>query len=225
MSPRTIGLTAELAAYVTAHGGGVDDVLERLIAETSAMSQGKMQVAPEQGRFLGFLAEILGARRVIEVGTFTGYSSVCMARALPRGGQLVCLDQSEEWTAIAQKYWVEAGVSDRISLILGPAEQSLWHIVGQGLNGSDWVETVDMVFIDANKSAYNMYYDYALELLRPGGIVALDNVLWHGDVADPSKTDTITRHMRSINNKVSQDPRVSACLLPVGDGLMLARKL
>lgn len=224
MSPRTIGLPEHVAAYVKDHGSAVDPLLQELIDETATLSQGRMQVAPEQGRFLAFLIELMGARRVVEVGTFTGYSSLCMARAVGPTGHVACFDKSDDWTQIAQRYWQKAGVSDRITLQLGPAAENLWKLAGQGLKGERWDGTVDLVFIDADKGGYDLYYDYALDLLRPGGLVALDNILWKGDVADPNVTDKITTTIRAINTKVVNDPRVAPCLVPIGDGLMLARK-
>ena len=225
MSTSTIGLSPHVAAYVAHTGNGVDPILQDLIDETAQMSHGNMQVAPEQGRLLAFIIELMGASRVIEIGTFTGYSSICMARALPQNGQLICLDQSEDWANVARRYWARAGLMDKISLLVGPADQTLRQISMKSDDWSDWAGRVDFIFIDADKDGYDLYYDYAINLLRTGGVMMFDNVLWKGMVADQSNSERITCLMRKINAKAVNDSRVSTCLLPVGDGLMMARKL
>jgi predicted O-methyltransferase YrrM len=191
----------------------------RLRAETARLPQGGMQIGADQGVLLAFLARLVGARKAIEIGTFTGYSALCVASALPADGRLVCCDVNEEWTAIARRYWAEAGLADRIDLRLQPAQKTLAELIDGG--GAD---TYDFAFIDADKTGYDAYYEACLELLRPGGMIAIDNVLWGGAVADPSNTTADTKALRALNVKIRDDPRVDACLLSVGDGVMLARK-
>ena len=175
-----------------------------------------MQVAPEQGAFLELLVAATGASQVVEVGTFTGYSALCMARALPPGGRLLCCDVSEEWTAIARRYWQKAGVADRVELRLGPAAETL-----RGLPEGEWV---DLAFIDADKPNYLAYYEELLARLRPGGLILLDNVLWFGAVLNPDDTSENTVAIRAVNDFVAGDERVEAVMLAVADGLTLARK-
>jgi len=195
-------------------------VQQRLRAETSKLPQGGMQIGADQGRMLAFLARLVGARTAIEIGTFTGYSALCVASALPADGRLICCDVSEEWTAIARRYWAEAGLQERIDLRLGPARATLGQLLREGRAGA-----FDFAFIDADKTGYDAYYEACLELLRPGGIIAIDNVLWGGAVADPSNTTDDTVALRALNVKIRDDSRVDACLVSVGDGVMLARKL
>jgi caffeoyl-CoA O-methyltransferase len=177
-----------------------------------------MQIAPEQGQFMALLVRLTGARRILEIGVFTGYSSLAMALALGRDARFTCCDISEEYTAVARKYWAKAGVADRIELKLGPAAETLKGL----LKGSEG--EIDFAFIDADKTNYETYYDLALQLLRPGGLIAIDNVLWGGDVANPKKMDEDTEAIRRINKKVHADERVDVSLVPIGDGLTLARK-
>ena len=192
---------------------------QRLRAETAKLPMGGMQIGADQGVLLAFLARLVGARTAIEIGTFTGYSALCVASALPADGRLVCCDISEEWTAIARRYWKEAGLADRIELHLQPAERTIAELVRDGGAG-----TFDFAFIDADKTGYDAYYEACLSLLRQGGMIAIDNVLWGGAVADPSNTTDDTKALRALNVKIRDDPRVDACLLSVGDGVMLARK-
>jgi predicted O-methyltransferase YrrM len=194
-------------------------VQEALRKETSTLKQAQMQIGPDQGMFLALLVRLLGARRVVEVGTFTGYSALAMAQALPPGGRVLCCDVSEEWTAIARRYWKEAGVEDRIELRLAPAKETLAALLAAEGPGSQ-----DLFFIDADKTGYEAYYEAALKLLRPGGLITIDNVLWSGRVADPANHDADTEALRALNLKVRDDPRVDAVVLSVGDGLTLARK-
>ena len=195
------------------------EVQERLRRETQAHPRASMQIGPDQGLLLGLLVRMLGARRVVEVGTFTGYSALAMAMALPPGGRIVCCDVSEEYTSIARRYWRDAGVEDRIDLRLGPARDTLATLLAAEGPGS-----VDLAFIDADKTGYDAYYEACLQLLRPGGLIAIDNVLWYGKVADPSVKDADTAALRALNLKVRDDSRVDAVVLSVGDGLTLARK-
>ena len=192
---------------------------ERLRQLTQAHPRASMQIGPDQGLLLGLLVRLLGARRVVEVGTFTGYSALAMAMALPPDGRIVCCDISEEYTSIARRYWKEAGVADRIDLRLGPAVETLTRLLAAEGNGSQ-----DLAFIDADKSRYDDYYEACLQLIRPGGLIAIDNVLWSGRVADPAVTDADTVALRALNLKIRDDARVDAVVLTVGDGLTLARR-
>jgi predicted O-methyltransferase YrrM len=196
------------------------EVMAKLREETAAMSNANMQIGPEQGAFMGWLVRTLGVRRAIEVGTFTGYSALAIARALPRDGRLVCCDVSEEYTRVGERYWTEAGVRDRIDLRIGPGLETL-----RALAAEDGVGTYDFAFIDADKPSYDAYYEACLLLLRPGGVIAIDNVLWGGSVADLANTEESTLALRALNRKVGRDRRVSACMLPIGDGLTLATVL
>jgi predicted O-methyltransferase YrrM len=196
------------------------DVLARLREETLHRADAEMQIAPEQGQFMALLLKLIGARRSLEVGTFTGYSALVCALALPEDGQLIALDINEETTAIAQRYWAEAGVENKIELRLGPAEDSLRNLIDGGDQGS-----FDFMFIDADKTGYPTYYEMGLQLLRPGGVLAFDNVLWAGRVADPGAGDDDTQALRALNVQLHADPRVDISMVPIGDGLTLARKL
>jgi len=193
--------------------------MRRLREETASMEQANMQIGPEQGQFMALLVELIGARSVLEVGTFTGYSALAMAVALPEDGALVACDGREEWTAIGRRYWEEAGVAHKIELRLAPALETLDALLAEGRAG-----TFDFAFIDADKEGYDAYYARALELVRLGGLIALDNTLREGKVADPAATDVDTEAIRAINAKLSLDERVTLSLIPVGDGLTLARK-
>jgi predicted O-methyltransferase YrrM len=195
------------------------DVQERLRQQTQAHPRAQMQIGPDQGLLLGLLVRLLDARRVVEVGTFTGYSALAMAMALPPGGRVVCCDISEEYTSIARRYWREAGVEDRIDLRLGPAVETLASLLAAEGPGSQ-----DLAFIDADKPRHDAYYEACLQLIRPGGLIALDNVLWSGKVADPAVNDADTTALRGLNLKVRDDPRVDAVVLSVGDGITLARR-
>lgn len=192
---------------------------KRLRAETAKLPMGMMQIGADQGAFLALLVRLIGARRTLEVGTFTGYSALSVAQALPDGGKVIACDVSEEWTSIARRYWREAGVADRIDLRLGPAEQTLKALLDAGGAGS-----IDFAFIDADKSGYDAYYELCLQLIRPNGLIAIDNVLWSGAVVDSKKRDADTAALRALNLKIRDDARVDSALLTVGDGLMLARK-
>jgi predicted O-methyltransferase YrrM len=219
MANKTIGLSDDLAAYVRAHGTREPDVLARLRAETASLPQHGMQIAPEQGALLAMLVELTGARRCVEVGTFTGYSSTAVALALPDDGHLVCCDVSEEWTSIARRYWAEAGVADKVELRIAPATESLDALLAEAGEG-----TVDLAFVDADKSSYDAYYERLLRLVRPGGLIVFDNVLWGGDVLDEDSDDEDTRALQALNLKLADDERITLCLLPVADGVTLARR-
>jgi len=219
MSNRTLALTDDLYAYVVAEGVRESAAARRLREETAKMPMAVMQISPEQGALMQMLVRLLGARRTLEVGTFTGYSALVVAEALPADGRLIACDVSAEWTAIGRRYWAEAGVAERIDLRLRPAVETLDALLAGGDKGS-----FDFAFIDADKSNYDAYYERSLALLRPGGLIGIDNTLWSGAVIDAARSDADTAAIRAINRKIWQDPRVDMVLLPVGDGLTLARK-
>jgi len=205
--------------YVSVEISRETPLQRRLREETSHLKHAGMQIGADQGALLAMLVRSVGAKRAIEIGTFTGYSALAVASALPAGGKLVCCDVSDEWTTIGRKYWQEAGVADRIDLKLAPATETLAALIQNGGAG-----TFDFAFIDADKPNYDSYYESCLTLLRPGGLIALDNMLWSGKVADPQIHDADTDALRALNAKIRDDARVHACLLTVGDGVMLAQK-
>jgi len=219
MSAQHLELSGELWEYIGRVSLREPDVLRRLREETAPLPMARMQISPEQGQFMGLLTRLLGARMTLEVGVFTGYSSISVALALPADGKIIACDVSEEWTSIARRYWVEAGVAHKIDLRLHPAAETLDALLAEGRAGS-----FDFAFIDADKSNYLNYYERCLELLRPGGLIAVDNVLWHGSVIDPAKQDEDTLAIRRFNLLVSEDERVWVSLLPLSDGLTLAMK-
>jgi predicted O-methyltransferase YrrM len=219
MSAATIAMTEALYGYLLRTTVREPDVLLRLRSETAKLPTGGMQISPEQGQLMRLLVELIGARRTLEVGVFTGYSSTCVALALPADGKLVACDVSEEWTNIARRYWREAGVVDKIELHVQPAQRTLDALIAAGESGR-----FDFAFIDADKTAYDAYYERCLTLLRPGGLLAVDNALWDGAVADDGDQRDNTRAIRALNAKMASDPRVSSSLVPIGDGLHLARK-
>lgn len=211
-------LTNELRDYVLSVSLREPDVLKRLREETSKLPMAGMQVDPEQGQFMAFLVRMLGARRCLEIGVFTGYSSLVTALALPEDGVVVACDKSRRWTDIARRYWAEAGVDERIDLRLGRAMDTLDALRAQ--RG----EPFDFAFIDADKTGYPDYYEACLDLLRPGGVIVIDNTLWHGRVIDPAADDADTRAIRSFNRSLQEDERVDLSLLAIADGLTLCRK-
>jgi predicted O-methyltransferase YrrM len=219
MSVATIAMTEALYGYLLRTTVREPEVLQRLRAETTRLPTGGMQISPEQGQLMRLLIELTGARRALEVGVFTGYSSTCVALALPADGQLVACDISQEWTNVARRYWQEAGVVSKIQLHVQPALATLDSLIADGQAGS-----FDFAFIDADKTAYDAYYERCLTLLRPGGLLGVDNSLWSGAVADDADQRENTRALRALNAKIADDPRVSASLVPIGDGLYLARK-
>jgi predicted O-methyltransferase YrrM len=219
MTNKTIGLSDELQEYVVQVGVREPEVLARLRAETAAIPEYGMQVSADEGAFLAMLVELMGARRCIEVGTFTGYSSTAVALALPPDGRLTCCDVSEEWTTVARRYWAEAGVTDKIDLRLAPAVETLDDLIAAGGEA-----TYDFAFVDADKPGYAAYYERLLRLVRPGGLIAFDNTLWDGRVVDPDADDADTVAIRELNAMLADDERVSLCLLPVADGVTLARR-
>ncbi len=219
MSRETLGLSEALQAYIAKVGFREDADLAALREETASHKMARMQISPEQGQFMALLIELIGARKTFEVGTFTGYSAMAVAKAMGPEGRVVALDISEEFTAVARKHWAKAKLSERIDLRLAPAADSLKSMIAAGESG-----TFDFAFIDADKTGYDAYYEYALKLLRTGGLIAIDNVLWSGAVADPSDTSADTNALRALNQKIVGDTRVTMCLVPIGDGLTLARK-
>jgi predicted O-methyltransferase YrrM len=219
MSNVSMGLPPDLHAYLVRHGVREPEILKHLRDETALLPQHNMQIAPEQGALLALLVELVGAKRCIEIGTFTGYSSTVVALAMPPDGTIVCCDISEEWTAVARRYWAEAGVADRVDLRLAPALETLDKLIAGGAEG-----TFDFAFIDARKSEYPEYHERIVRLLRSGGLAAYDNVLWGGSVVDESKQDEETLGVRRLNERLAADERVTISMLPVADGVTLARK-
>ena len=219
MTRRTEALTDELYDYLLRVSLREPDVLRQLRDETSKMEHAQMQIGPEQGQLMALLVESIGARSTLEIGTFTGYSALVVALALPEDGRVVACDVSEEWTSVGRRYWEKAGVARKIDLRIAPAIETLRTLLAEG--GRD---AFDFAFIDADKASYDAYYELCLELVRPGGLIAVDNVLWSGKVIDPSVTDDDTEAIRRFNAKLASDERVSLSLVPIGDGLTLARR-
>jgi caffeoyl-CoA O-methyltransferase len=219
MARQTNGLDEGLYRYLLDVSLREPDVLRRLREETASHEMGRMQIAPEQGQFMALLVRMLRARKTLEVGVFTGYSSAVVALALPADGRVIACDVSEEYTAIARRYWKEAGIEHKIDLHLAPALETLDRLLGAGEANS-----FDFAFIDADKENYVAYYERVLALLRPGGLVAIDNVLWEGEVADPGISNSNVDAIRALNEVVLSDDRVDLSLLPIADGLTLALK-
>jgi len=220
MSNRTLCITEQLYEYMVDVSLRESPLMQRLRAETAQDERASMQIAPEQGQFMALLLHLLGAEKAIEIGVYTGYSSLCTALALPDHGRLIACDTSEQWTRVARRYWEEAGVAHKIELRLAPAAETLAALLAAREAG-----TFDFAFIDADKIGYEHYYEACLKLLRPGGLIAIDNVLWNGDVADPAIDDADTEAIRAFNRKIHADSRVEISLVPIADGLTLARKL
>ena len=219
MSTRTLGLDDVLHQYLLDVSVDEDPVARALRARTAALEEHYMQISPEQGQFFKLLLRMMNAQQVIEVGTYTGYSALCMAQMVGVRGQVVCCDISEEWTAIGREFWQQAGVAERIDLRLAPALETLEQMRQAGEAGR-----FDFAFIDADKGNYQAYYEHLLDLIRPGGVIAVDNTLWSGRVADPSEQESDTVAIREFNRMLASDPRVMVSLVPIGDGLTLARK-
>ena len=213
MSRSTLKLTDSVYDYMLEHSLRESEACRLLREETAPMKMGMMQVSPEQGQFMAFLVRLTGTRRALEIGTFTGYSALCVAQALPSDGRLVCCDVSEEWTSVGQRYWQSAGVSDKIDLKIGPATETLQALREDGEEGR-----YDFAFIDADKENYLVYYENVLSLLRTGGVLLIDNVLWGGSVANPGKNDDDTNAIRTLNQHLHGDDRVLLSMLPVGLG-------
>ena len=212
-----IPLTPKLYEYAVAHGHNGDPVRAELAAETTKLGPiSGMQIAAEQGTFMGILAAAIGARSAVEVGTFTGYSALCVARALPTDGKLLCCDVNEEWTSLGRRYWERAGVANKITLKLAPAAETLKALPASHI--------FDFAFIDADKTNYATYYEEILKRMRPSGLILLDNVLWSGRIMDESVQDTDTQALRKLNDFIAKDTRVEAVMLAVADGLTIVRK-
>jgi caffeoyl-CoA O-methyltransferase len=210
-------LNDQLFDYVIAHGHNADPIRAELAAETAKLGGiSQMQIAAEQGTLMGLLVATIGARNAVEVGTFTGYSALCVARALPPDGRLLCLDVNAEWTAIGKRYWEKAGVANKITLKLGPAADSLRALPAN--------HTFDFGFIDADKSNYLTYYEEILKRLRPNGLLLIDNVIWSGRVLDNSDQSADTKAIREVNDHVAHDKRVEAVMIPIADGITVVRK-
>jgi caffeoyl-CoA O-methyltransferase len=213
----SIEITPDLHAYLLAHSAQPDEVQRSLMEETSKLGRvSGMQIGPEQGAFMTLLTQLLGVNNAVEVGTFTGYSSLCIARGLAPGGRLTCCDVSEEWTAIGRRHWERAGVADRIDLRIAPAIETLRSLPAD--------PPIDLAFIDADKTNYLAYYEEVVGKLRPGGAILVDNVLWSGRVIDESDNTDDTVALRAFNDRLASDDRVDVVMLPIGDGLTLARK-
>lgn len=219
MSRTTWGLSEALQDYVLSVSTRPTPARTRLREATSKLTNAGMQISVEQGEFMHLLVRAIGATRCLEVGTFTGYSALVVAEALPDNGRLIACDVSDEYTSVGRPFWTEAGVAHKIDLRLGPAVETLDALLASGAAG-----TFDFVFIDADKNNYDAYYERALTLLHPGGLVGIDNTLWHGRVIEPDADDADTRAIRALNEKLQKDERIDLALLPIGDGLTLCRK-
>ena len=216
-APKSVQMTAALHAYLVSHGTPPDDIQRALIDETQALGNiSIMQIAPEQGAFMTLFARILGARRAIEIGTFTGYSALCLARGLTDSGKLICCDVSEVWTNVGRRHWEKAGIAHKIDLRIAPAIKTLADLPQE--------PNFDLAFIDADKSAYIDYFEALIPLIRAGGVILVDNVLWMGAVIDPEANDENTLAIRRFNDYVAADSRVECVMLPIADGLTLLRK-
>lgn len=220
MSNMTLGISQVLENYIHDVTVNESDILKVLRTETAKLTMSRMQISPEQGQLMALLVKLINAKRIIEVGVFTGYSSLCMASSLPEDGKIIACDVSDTWTNMAKPYWEKAGVNNKIDLRLAPANDTLENLRKDGLEGS-----FDMAFIDADKENYMSYYEHCLALLRTGGLMLVDNTLWSGQVADPSVNDEATVVIRELNAFIAQDKRVISSLVTVGDGLTLVVKL
>ena len=218
MAARILPFSAELLRYAAEHGSRETAVQKRLRAETAKLPMGQMQIGADQGAFMQLLIRLMGARRCVEVGTFTGYSALSVAMALPQNGRIVCCDVSEEWTSIARRYWKQAGVHKKIELRLAPALRTLDELLVTGKGKHDFA------FIDADKANYQKYFERCLKLVRKGGLIALDNTLWGGQVLNAASTDEDTRAIQAFNGKLRTDRRVDIAMLTIGDGLTLVLK-
>lgn len=220
MSAETLPLTPALQNYLQQHSVKEPSLLAALREETQATFEAApMQISPEQGQFFQFLLPLINAKNILEIGTFTGYSSICFALATPVDGHITCCDTSYDWTRLAVKYWEKMGLTQKITLHLAPALKTLQHFID-----SNHANTYDFAFIDADKMNYLNYYELCLKLVRPGGLIAIDNVLWGGEVINPENQKENTQIIRELNDKLYDDHRVSICMIPIGDGLTLVRK-
>ncbi|SNR86995.1 O-methyltransferase [Pseudomonas segetis] len=219
MTNRTLNLDEPLYQYLLDVSLRESELLRQLRDETAGLANARWQIAPEQGQFMALLVQLLAPRRIIEVGTFTGYSAICMAQAMPMGGQLICCDLPADYNAIAERYWQQAGVSECIEQRLAPALQTLADLEAEGL-----AEAVDMIFIDADKANYPAYFEQGLRLLKPGGLLLFDNTLWSGRVLEVEPQSADTRAIQALNQQLKSDRRIDLSMLPLGDGLTLCRK-
>lgn len=219
MSTQTLNLEPRTLEYLRSVSLREVPLLARLREETARLPEANMQIAPEQGQFMNLLVQLIGARRAIEIGTFTGYSALCIALGLPSDGQLVCCDINKNWTAVAMRYFEEAGLAANVSVQIAPATETLDGLLNRGD-----AQRFDFAFIDADKPGYIGYYECCLKLIRPGGLIAVDNTLWSGSVADPGNTEPDTVAIREFNAHLANDDRIDLSLVPIGDGLTLARK-
>jgi len=218
MANRPTAWSEAVKDYLAVMGARETVPMRRLREKTAPLAEAGMQIGPDQGQFLGFLIKLTGARRALEIGTFTGYSALAVASALPADGTLLCCDVSERWTSIGRPHWREAGVEGKIDLRLAPATETLSKLLAEGA-----AHSFDFAFIDADKTNYDAYYEACLKLVRPGGLIAIDNVLWSGSVADPANTSPETLALKALNAKIQSDERVDMALVSLGDGLTLAR--
>ncbi|WP_414527594.1 class I SAM-dependent methyltransferase [Nodularia chucula] len=219
MANQTLGIEPQLYNYLLSVSLRESEILGQLREETIQHPMARMQIAPEQGQFMALLVQLMGAKKTLEIGVFTGYSALVVSLALPPDGRLVACDVSEEFTAIARRYWQKAGVADKIDLHIAPAMDTLDQLLAGGE-----AESFDFAFIDADKSNYDGYYERSLQLVRPGGLIVIDNVLWSGRVADSEVQDNRTTKIRALNEKLHQDQRINLSLIPIADGLTLAQK-
>lgn len=219
MTTQTLNLDADLYQYLLDVSLRETPLLKRLREETALLTHSRWQIAPEQGQFMALLVQLIGARRIVEVGTFTGYSAVCMAQAMPDDGRLICCDIPGDYNATAERYWAEAGLAERIELRLSPALKTLEALAAEGLAGR-----IDLLFIDADKANYPAYLEHALRLVRQGGLILFDNTLWSGRVLELNPESADTRAIQALNLALRDDPRIDLSLLPLGDGLSLCRK-
>jgi len=220
MSNKSIGLSDMLQDYILGHSSAEPEILRQLRHETAHMKEHNMQIAPEQGRFMALLAKLTGAKRYMEIGTFTGYSALSVALALGDDGEVVALDSNDDFTTVARRYWQKAGVGDRITLHLAPALETLEGVLGKAED-----RTFDMAFIDADKENYQSYFDHSMRMVRSGGVILIDNVLWEGEVLNAENDNPTTEAIRDVNRHVCARPDVEAIMLPIGDGLTMARKI
>jgi predicted O-methyltransferase YrrM len=223
MSGKTLNMNHELLTYLLNSGGRESKLLHSLRMETVSderlQAHSNMQIAPEQGQFLSLLVKLCGTRKALEIGTFTGYSSICIASAMPMDGHLICCDINEEWTSLARRYWCLAGLAEKVDLRIAPALETMHKLLEEGHS-----RTFDFVFIDADKTSYDAYFEASLRLLRAGGLIAIDNVLWNGKVIDATVSDPDTLAIRRLNQKLQQDKRIDYAMIPVADGLSLCLK-
>jgi len=220
MARQTIQITDSLYQYLRDTGVREPDILKELREETALLDNAEMQIAPEQGQFMAMLVKLMNARRTLEIGVFTGYSSLSVARVLPDDGKIWAFDINDEWTQIARKYWKKAGVEDKINLTIGPAAETVQQFISD-----DTKSSFDFAFIDADKTGYDTYYEQCLQLMRPGGLMVFDNVLRHGRVIQDDVDDEDTVAIRKLNKKLHEDSRVEISMVPIADGLTLARKI